>query len=184
MFTGDADGPFNRAAARNNAAAQTTADVLVFADADTVGDHEAIRQAVDHAAETGELAYPHTRTVKLTRQATVRLKNGLPVKGKLIHGSPAGILVVRRDLYEQVRWDEGFDGGWGYEDVAFACAARTLGCVHRVEGEIVHLWHRTASEKPEALRSRTPNRARADRYKDADGNPEAMRRLLEELREG
>lgn len=182
MFTGDTDGPFNRAAARNAAAAQTDSEILIFADADTVGDHQAIRQAVDHAAKTGELTYPHTRTIKLTRQGTVRLKAGEPFKGQLIHGSPAGILVVRRDLYEQVRWDERFDGGWGYEDVAFAMAALTLGKVHRIEAAIVHLWHPNAPEKQDAIRYRTVNRALRDRYAEAEGDPDAMRALLKELK--
>jgi len=180
VFTGDADGPFNRAAARNRAAAQTDADVLIFGDADTVGDHQAIAEAVDHAAKTGELTYPHTRTVKLSRQGTARLKAGHPVKGQLIQGSPAGILVVRRDLFERIRWDEGFDEGWGYEDVAFAMAARTLGGVHRIEADIIHLWHPIAAEKRDAIKYRTGNRALRDKDGAADGNEKAMSALLEE----
>lgn len=40
VFIGDTDGPFNRAAARNAAAALTDSDILIFADADTIGDHD------------------------------------------------------------------------------------------------------------------------------------------------
>lgn len=183
VFVGDTDGPFNRAAARNKAAAQTDADILIFGDADTVGDHQAIREAVDHASETGELTYPHTRTVKLSKTGTAQLKAGQSVKGgQRLEGSPAGILVVRRDLYEQVLWDERFDAGWGYEDVAFAMAARTLGGVHRIEANIIHLWHPVAAEKRDAIGYKTGNRALRDEYGRADGNPKSMRRLLEELR--
>lgn len=178
VYTGDTDGPFNRAAARNAAAALTDAEILIFADADTIGDHQSISLAVAHAAKTGELTYPHTRTVKLSRQGTVQLRAGHRVKGQLIHGSPAGILVVRRDLYEQVMWDERFDEGWGYEDVAFAMAARTLGGVHRIPADIIHLWHPVAVEKRDAIRYRTGNRALRDEYGKADGDPKAMKRLL------
>lgn len=182
VITGDTDGPFNRAAARNNAAAQTTADVLIFADADIVGDHQAISEAVDHAADTGELSYPHVRTRILGQTATQHFKQGGIVKPRrTAQKSPAGIVVVRRDLYEQVRWDEGFDGGWGYEDVAFMFAASTLAGVHRVNADITHLWHPLAVEKADAIKYRTPNRARRDRYAAAKGDPPAMQALLGEL---
>jgi len=177
------DGPMNRSAARNQAAAAAGEwDVAVFADADTIGQPELIPAAVE-AAQQGVIAYPFTRFEGWTPQQTQAVYQGRPPgRGRGVkHPSPGGILAVDRALFETVGgWDEKFVG-WGYEDLAFAVACRTLGGVHREPGTIYHLWHPVAAEKPAAIRYKTTNRARRDRYKQVDGDPEAMRKLLVEL---
>jgi hypothetical protein len=176
------EGLFNRSAARNQAA-EGDWDVALFGDADTVGQPENIVPTIRAAAE-GKLAYPFTRFEGLNPQQTRLLFAGKRFgRGKSVrYPSPGGILAVSRTLFETVGgYDEAFQG-WGYEDLAFACAARTLGGQHREEGSIFHLWHPNAPEKKAAIATKTPNRARKDRYKQADGNPEAMRALLEELK--
>jgi hypothetical protein len=182
-----ADSPgetMNRAAARNHAATLGDAEVLVFADADTLGDPELIGAACRHAYDTGELSYPFNRFVGLSAAGTTQyLKTG-KVGGVIKRvgpskASPGGILAVHRDLFEWAgRYDEGFTDGWGYEDVAFARAARTLGGVHRYPGAIIHLWHPPAPEKRDAIRFKTGNRKRAELYEQADGDLEAMFHLL------
>lgn len=177
---------FNRAAARNNAARQSDAELLVFADADIVGEPAVILAAAVHALTDRTAVWPHTVTHLLSSQDTRRVHDGASITGmkgaRLFKGSPAGILVVHRDLYDEVGgWDEGFDGGWGYEDVAFAHALRTIAVTRREAGRLWHLWHPTATEKRAAIGYRTPNRERRDRYRVAEGNPQAMRKLLEEL---
>src|SRR5690606_4174279 len=118
---------------------------------------------------------------------TRRAIGGAPVDrmrgARLFKGSPCGILVVHRRVFVEVGgWDAGFDGGWGFEDVAFARALRTLSDTARLDGRLWHLWHPTAKEKQAAISYRTPNRARRDLYHQATGNPEKMRRLLGGLR--
>jgi hypothetical protein len=175
-----AGGPMNRSRARNEAAKRATSDVLVFADADTVGQPESVAAAARHAYQTGELSYPFIRFEGLSSAQTVKFMAGKPYgRGKTKrHPSPGGIVIVHRDLFEFAgRYDEAFEG-WGYEDVAFARAARTLGGQHRENGVIYHLWHPVAPEKADSIRAKTGNRNRADRYAQADGDPEAMRQLI------
>lgn len=176
------DGLMNRSAARNEAARSTSWDVGIFADADTIGQVELIPRAVDAAAE-GKLAYPFTEFEGLSAVGTRNFINGYGnlqvIKRKRL--SPGGILAVPHDLYDEVGgYDEAFQG-WGYEDLAFAYAAGTFAEVHREEGVITHLWHPNAPEKPKAIRGKSENRARKERYLAAAGDPEKMRALLEEL---
>jgi hypothetical protein len=183
VITGDRPGPFNRAAARNVAAARTTDEVLLFADADTIAVLGLVRQAVELAAGGG-LAWPHDRCDHLTPRGTAMLRQGLrPQVQRTARNSPAGVLAIHRDLFEEVGgWDEGFAGGWGYEDVCFMFACETLGQTRRLRGSLTHLWHPIAPEKADAMRSLTMNRPRSDLYRAAYRNPAAMRRLIEDLR--
>ena len=176
------EGLFNRSAARNEAARAASWDVAIFADADTVGEPKKIRRAIEVAA-SGKLAYPFNEYNGLTvGQTKSFLAGGNPGIGKRIHGSPGGILAVSRLLFDEVGgYDEQFRG-WGYEDLAFMYAAGTLGGLHRERGRITHLWHPHANEKRAAFSGKGGNRARKDRYAAANGNPEAMRALLAELR--
>jgi glycosyltransferase involved in cell wall biosynthesis len=181
VVTGDSTGPsFNRAAARNAAARQVDSDVLLFVDADTIAEPRRVAQAVE-VAQTG-LAYPHNRCVHLSALGTTQLKEGYPRPQvqRTARNSPAGVLAISRDLFSEIRgWDEGFTEGWGYEDVVFMLAAETLGRVHRLAGNLTHLWHPIAPEKADAMRSQTVNRPRSNLYRAAYRNPEAMRRVLE-----
>jgi predicted glycosyltransferase involved in capsule biosynthesis len=177
---------FNRSAARNMAARQSSADLLVFADADIIGEPAVILAAAVHALEHETAVWPHTVTHLLSRQDTKKVHDGADPAAfrgaRLFKGSPAGILIVHRDLYETVGgWDDGFDGGWGFEDVAFAWTLRTLADTRRFDGRLTHLWHPTAPEKQSAIAYRTPNRARRDLYHQAIGDRQAMRQLLDSL---
>jgi hypothetical protein len=183
-----AEGPpglFNRSAARNQAAARAGDwDVAVFGDADTVGEPDLVRKAVLSASD-GWLAYPFTEFLGLSRGGTISLLQGgldLAVT-KRMSGSPGGILAVPRDLFDEVGgFDEMFTG-WGYEDLAFAYAAGTLGGVHREDGMITHLWHPNAGEKRDAIAGKSGNRRRSELYRAANGDPVMMRILLESLKE-
>jgi hypothetical protein len=157
--------------------------VLVFCDADTVGDESLIRQAIEMVEADGGMVYPHNRCVHLSPQGTAQFKAGhsRPQVQRTARNSPAGIVVIHRDLYDEISgWDEGFTEGWGYEDVCFMLAAETLGRVRRLVGDLTHLWHPVAKEKAQAIRSRTMNRPRSDLYRAAYRNPEAMRQLIAE----
>lgn len=176
---------FNRSAARNQAARQSSSDLIVFADADIIGEPDVILRAAAWTLEHGTASWPHTVTHLLSRDDTRKVHAGAAptMRGaRLFKGSPSGILIVHRTLFESTGgWDEGFDGGWGFEDVAYKYVLETIADCRRFDGRLTHLWHPTAKEKQPAIRYRTPNRARRDRYGEARGNPEAMTSLLEEL---
>lgn len=176
---------FNRSAARNTAARQSDSDLIVFADADIVGEPDVILRAAAWTLEHQTAAWPHTVTHLLSRDDTKKVHAGTAptMRGlRLFKGSPSGILIVHRSLYEATGgWDEGFDGGWGFEDVAYAWTLRTLAVTRRFDGRLTHLWHPTAKEKQSAIGYRTANRARRDQYAKVNGDPAGMRQLLEEL---
>lgn len=183
VYVADGDkGMMNRSRARNTAAAEAGDwDVAIFGDADTIGSHPLILEAATIAYETGHLSYPFTRFVGLTQSGTNQLLAGKPIRSirKRYENSPGGIVCIRRDLFDEIGgWDEQFVG-WGFEDVAFARAARTLGGLSRLDGEIMHLYHPASPERNRNSQAYKSNRARVLRYKEADGNPDLMRRLLD-----
>ncbi len=185
VWTSDTPGSFNRSEARNDAArAAGDWDIVLFADADTFGNPDLIRWAVRTAAETGRISYPFNRYAGLSAQGTRRLYNTGEIGQirKRKPNSPGGIFAVPRELYITVGgFDPGFEG-WGYEDMAFYRAATTLGgAARRHPGTIIHLWHPMASEKRDAIAGKTPNKARAVRYRDAQGKPDKMRQLITDL---
>lgn len=144
------DGPFNCSLAFNRAA-DCEWDVAVTAGSDCLVDHSQIIKAVDRAAKTGKLVMSFTRFYYLSEAGTRQILNGyegdftkLAEWSANIGNGPA---AIRRDLWDRVGGrDPGFVG-WGYEDVAFRLAARTLGGESRVRGPLLHLWHPETPER-------------------------------------
>lgn len=181
ISTGDRPGAFNRAAARNEAArAAGTWDVAVFADADTfMPDAQPILDAIA-LARGGGAVLPHDHYVALTSRGTSLLMRGDDWHGQTKYervSAPLGIIVVSRAAWETVggfdeRWTD-----WGGEDVAFRIACSTLSTLTRLPGTLVHLWHPRDPAKSRYIASRGgPLR---DAYRKADGDPAALRKLLE-----
>lgn len=179
VHTGDTPGPFNRAAARNAAAAGEW-DVAIFGDADTF-----MRSVHDlgpalQLARQGLVVLPHDHYIGLTPGGSNRVISGRPWR----HGVkvekddvPLGIVVVGRAAWDQLGgFDERFTG-WGGEDVAFRLAAETFGLLHRTTGTLVHLWHPIDPTKSQYIASR--GGALRQEYREASGKPAAMRKLLE-----
>lgn len=161
----DPERPFNRAQARNRAAAGSWT-VAIFADACILPARERmIRQAVELAQHTGELVHGHTEVARLTEAATqFVLQGGAPASASVLRRNgprtPGGILIVPRRLFDAVGgWDEGFEG-WGAEDGAFV-ARCTRGRERRnIQGPAYHLWH-VHSDRDLASDAYARNRARA-----------------------
>lgn len=183
IHTGDVPGKFNRAAARNAAAAAAGDwDVAIFSDADTfMPGPEPIWRAIDKAAESGQVVLPHDRYVALTSRGTLQALRGhrWDQHVKVVKaGVPLGIMVVPRVAWEQLG---GFDSrfqGWGGEDVAFRIAASTLCGLERLPGTIVHLWHPIDATKRHYIASRGGPLRQA--YREANGDRAAMQALVEE----
>jgi hypothetical protein len=180
------DGPFNRSAAINLAAAEAGDwDVAVIIDGDVVVDRTLVDAAVAHAARTGGPAIAYTVRVHLGRKMTDRVLDGYqgdwrPGREMVMHDACSSANVVRRDLWDLVGgFDERFVG-WGWEDVAFKHATETLSGqrTRRSRGTLWHLWHPVSPEARRGTPTLVANEARHEQYRTALGHPDAMRELV------
>lgn len=177
------DGPWSKGAAVADALRQTTADVLIVADADvwTAG----ITDAVDEVlAGRTRWAMPHTLVRRLTAEATQAVLDGACLDGPTEETHPGmqggGIVILRRDVLEGVPPDPHFTG-WGQEDQAWAAALNTLaGPMWRGNSDLFHLWHPPAPRHTRAVGS-PESMARYRRYQTASGQQDQMRALLAEF---
>lgn len=188
IYVGDGGIPYNRAAARNHAAAQALtvgADVLVFADADTIFlSPQGVADSVEHASQGGwtltACYYMVGRafTNRTLRWRTLQSPRG-PEIDRHLEQSPAGLQIMSTDAFAQVRgWDEHFTG-WGWEDAAMRDALDTIVSPHIRLATVVHLWH----PRPRHLTPRHPD-SQASRarwrtlYAPARGDRTAMQGVI------
>lgn len=130
----DREQPFNVSQARNRAAAQAPPGMLVFADADTLARPDVLLRMVDAAWETGGLVLPSHKWWQDARGAPGAHEE--PLLAPL-----GGVMTIGHQAFAQVGgFDERFTG-WSGEDSAFVRACQTLVGLHRVEADILHLWH-------------------------------------------
>lgn len=151
------DGLFNRAAAVNHAAGQTTADVLAICDGDVIPPE--VGAAVDLAASTGRavLAYGYDGYTPLTASMTDRVLDGYDGRWDLPNGVSrsdrskdhvSSCVVVPRALFDAVGGMDERYRGWGPEDRDFHHKLRVLGGgVLRVPGKVFHLHHPFSPER-------------------------------------
>jgi len=130
---------------------ETNAKILVVADADCIA--PGLGEAVRQVSEGAPWAVPHRLVHRFSQGATARIlagedPSGWPRERALYDQMPypgyegGGIVVLRRDVYEQLPLDPRFMG-WGQEDEAWATA---LSRVHgkpwrRTNEPLWHLWH-------------------------------------------
>lgn len=133
-------------------------DVLVVHDADVLVAPAALRRALDAIDRGAAWAVPHDQVRRLTRASTEDLMERGPYQaGGHRLDRPAyrgvaggGIVVIRRDVYDQCPLDPRFCG-WGSEDEAWGWALETLhGQPWRGNAPLTHLWH---GPQPVARRS-------------------------------
>lgn len=161
-------GPFNRAAAINQAAKHAGRwRIAVIADSDTWVPHWQLAAAVNTAHHTGLLTAAFTHVVELTEAATASTLVGHEqldaekVRTRDIE-TQSSMLVIPRPLWDLVG---GFDDkfvGWAGEDNAFwkACQLHA-GEPERIEGPAYHMWHPPARRRGTAYRA---NQNRWQRY--------------------
>lgn len=184
-------GPFNRAAALNDAARNGGGwDIAVVLDADVVADGEQVLRAIAMARGSGRLTLAFTRYVGLNRTYTLKLLGGW--RGDLMRGKfrtsdahESSVVVVPRALWEELGgFDERFVG-WGQEDVAFAHTARLLrGWIDRVPGNVYHLWHARSMEARKDSATYAAVQALGARYHALTTADEARALLRERGRSG
>lgn len=176
----EAGGP-GAAAARNAAIARGTSEVVFILDADLLLHRAQVRAACDLAVELGGYVVAHTTVHYLDDDETRTLiETGYVGAGRekpVVAHTWFGAFAVPRALWEEVGgFDERF-GAWGRFAIGFWAACKTLAPLGRIPGSAHHLWHpeRAFVEDERAA-------ALIRRYRDAEGNPDAMRALIAESR--
>ncbi len=147
-------GPFNRAAAINDARRHATASTFVIIDAD-VFTHDGVLGPIIAAAQGGRFTVGFDDYRALTEDATQKVLDGW-VDGwtegveQTLHDAVSKLVVVTAGLFDRVGgFDERFSG-WGWEDVAFALACDAIaGPRVVISNDVWHLWHPPARFAPE-----------------------------------
>lgn len=184
------DGPFNRSAAINTAAAEAGDwDVAVIIDADVITDPTAVRAGVKVAADSGLMTVTHDTRVMLNKMGTNKVLNGFTgqwwqrsLVDTVYHDSVSCSVAVSRELWDTVGGFDPLFVGWGYEDTAFGIACETLTGhpIVRITSVVFHLHHGLAPEAANSNPLRQANEARRKAYEQARGNLKALAPLLAE----
>lgn len=159
------EGPFNRGAAINRAAAKAgNWEVAIIIDGDVWVPQQNLDAAISKAIETGRMVAAFDAVYELDQATTEYIigwedENRLPsldhTKTVRVRTGPLEtqslMLVVPRPVFEAVQgFDERFRG-WGGDDNAFWQAARVLtGEPLRISGPAYHLWHPSGAPENKA----------------------------------
>lgn len=177
-------GTWVKALATMPAIKESTADIVVVADADVLCDgvYDAI-SAVEHGAPW---AVPHKWVCRLTAASTWNFKRG---RGNIdfeerpyVGVEGGGILVARRETLLDIPLDPRFVG-WGQEDESWGIALHHLaGQPWRGGAQLFHLWH-PSQERWTRTRGSVDGWALRRRYFKARFQDGAMRALIEEAQD-
>jgi hypothetical protein len=170
--------PFNLAACRNLSVAQSQADVVVIADADTVPQIDPLLEAVQLAADGRGTVLPYTSYRSLQATGSRQAWRGAPLEqchhGE-VPGACSGILVTTRDGWARHHGQDEQFAGWGCEDAAWWITHTTLiGEPRRVEGTVFAFTHDSQDKDGEPTRR---NYSRIYAYEQANGDPARIREL-------
>lgn len=123
--------PYSRAASRNlvvQRAIDTSADVVVICDADSVPQRDPLREAIESAHRDGRLHVPFTSVSVLSR-SLLRRKTILFERSRSIYTygpSCGGIYIIRPSEWVFLGGMDERIVGWGYEDEILLVAASTF----------------------------------------------------------
>jgi hypothetical protein len=185
LVTVDSDDElFNLARCRNLGIASIADphEVVVISDADTFPEAGPLRDAIAEARSSGLVHLPYDRYHWLGPTGTDELLSGVPAAEcdhELVRGACSGVYVTTpATWWAHGGQDERFRG-WGFEDAAWYLAHETLlgSAPQRHHGRVFALSHAT---EPRAGEQYDRNAALAARYRDASGDPEQMRQLIDE----
>lgn len=179
------EGAWCKAAAVNDALAQTDATTLVIHDADVYTD--GLPEAVQRVQDGTNWCVPHRGVHRLTEASTARYAagedlEGLPLSERAYLGvEGGGITVVRREVYERVPLDPRYRG-WSGEDESWGWALRTLiAPPWRGKASLEHLWH-PPQERMSRARGSLESQQLRKRYAHALRHESRMAALIEEAK--
>ena len=177
--------PFCLAACRNEGIRLAEAggyDVVILADADTLPEHGPLTAAIEAAAADTRVHLPYTEYRSLRADGTRQYLAGRPLpacRALAVDGACSGVYVTTPATW----WSHGGQDerflGWGGEDAAWYTAHTTLlgAPPARHNGRVYALHHESAVKEGDQY---TANFTLVHRYQQADGDPDAMRALLNE----
>lgn len=180
-------GPFNRSVAINLAAEEAGDwDIGIIADADSFVSREQIDAAVARCSDTGQMTLAYDRFCYLGREMSDHIMAGYtgdwwPGVEWTMPGTCSSMVVVTRAIWDEAGgFDEGFDTGWGADDIAASHMFQTFGGgLQRIPGEVWHLWH------PPAVHGDQEQWVpRMNRYAEASYDRDKMHALIDELKAG
>jgi hypothetical protein len=191
IVEGSCEGQWCKSTAVSEALETCSGDLLVISDADMFLADEVMREGVARLQDCPWVV-PHHRAYRLSEAATLDFIAGALDPSEITHDHLemptrrmfpcGGLFFIRRETYLSVG---GFDRrflGWGGEDESLGMALKTLVGEPLLLGAVLlHLYHEPQPTMP-ADRLRPP---RVDplvkRYEAAQGDPIAMRALIQEV---
>ena len=175
------DDVFNLSQARNLGVASVDDpdEVVVIGDADTLPEREPLLAAIEGAAVSGRVHLPYDEYRWLGASGTAQFTAGIPLDEcdfELVRGACSGVYVTTgRTWASHGGQDERFRG-WGFEDAAWYLAHETIlgEPPRRSPGRVFALHHVAQPREGEQYDA---NAALMERYREASGDPAAMREL-------
>jgi hypothetical protein len=165
--------------------------IIVIADADVLVPPDALSASITAVADGAPWAMPHGLVYRLSRAATNEVYvgalvpppheiGGMLLERDAVPGPPGGgIVVTTRHAYAESGGIDPRFYGWGGEDISFARALDTLvGPGVRSDAPMWHLYHLRQARRPGNRAALADSERLANRYLDAAGDPDAMRRLI------
>lgn len=181
VLTIDSPDPiFNLAQCRNLAFEQSTSDVVVINDADTIPERDALLRAIEGAAQTRAVHLPYTEYRWFGAAGSAEYADGIAPEDcsfELVHGACSGVYVATAETWRAHGGQDERFRGWGFEDAAWHIAHTTmLGTPPiRVAGRVYALHHVAAARSGEQYEA---NAALMQRYRDSADDREALGQLL------
>lgn len=170
---------FNRHAAYNRGAAQTDADVLVYAESDMLIDHQQIGHGITAATTQPGLVVPFTERHELgpaeSRWVRANAVDPATCRAQVIKPKPrriGAINIISRTTLNMVGcWDEQFCGNWWDDRSMHRAFDLCAGPTRWIDGPAWHLWHLPGHTGPhltdEDKAATAANRRRFGQYQRA-----------------
>jgi hypothetical protein len=175
------DDVFVLAACRNRGiAAHDPDEVVVVCDADTLPQPEPLRAAVAAARTSGLVHLPYMEYRWLGREGDAQIRAGVAPEDcdhELVIGACSGVYVTTPRTWERHGGQDERFRGWGFEDAAWNLAHQALlgAPPVRHDGHVYALHH--AAEVRAGARYEA-NAALMERYREAEGDRDAMAQLV------
>jgi hypothetical protein len=169
---------FNLAAVRNKCVDESTAEIVIVTDADIICERDAIIEAIEIVATTGNTCIPYDKHHVLTHLGTSNYLRGKDI-AKQSHAkfdsTDGGIIVTTKSMWQRHNGQDERIVGWGPEDQCWSMAYETLvGDLVRLDAVCWTMHHQLA---PRHIDTNNKTQLFA-RYQEAQGDPVKMSELI------